>query len=88
MKSLSDQQLREVGERLFAGEKIAAIKIYREATGCQLVDAKQEVEKIEAVLRQKEPERFARKTGCLGVLVCGALLLVGTVVTICFVILS
>lgn len=88
MNSLSDQQLREVSEKLFAGEKIAAIKIYREATGCQLVDAKQEVEKIEAVLRQKEPERFKRKTGCVGVLLCCALLLVGAVLTVCFVILS
>jgi len=79
MAELSDDQLRRISEELSAGRKIAAIKIYREATGSQLVDAKVEVEKIEAVLREKAPERFARKTGCMRVLVCGALLLTGVV---------
>jgi CHASE3 domain sensor protein len=87
MSSLNDEQLRQINEELLARRKIAAIKIYREATGCQLVDAKQEVEKIEAVLRQKEPERFARKSGCMGVLVFCALVAAG-MLTVCFVIFS
>lgn len=77
MAQINDEQLRQISEELFAGRKIGAIKIYREATGCQLVVAKTEVEKVEAVLRQKEPERFARKSGCVGVLVCGALVVLG-----------
>ena len=77
MHQLSDEQLRQISEELFARRKIAAIKIYRKATGCQLADAKQEVEKIETELRQKEPERFPHKTGCVGVSVCCALLAIG-----------
>lgn len=87
MAPINDEQLRQISEELFVGRKIGAIKIFREATGCQLVDAKAEVEKIEAVLRQKEPERFARKSGCVGVLVCGALVVLG-MVTIGFMIFS
>ncbi|MBI1335742.1 MAG: hypothetical protein GC164_02135 [Phycisphaera sp.] len=58
-------QWQAIEDHLYAGQKIAAIKILREATGCQLVDAKRVVEEHEAKLRAQSPERFAsRRAGC------------------------
>ncbi|MBI3875607.1 MAG: ribosomal protein L7/L12 [Verrucomicrobia bacterium] len=56
---------------LFAGNKIAAIKLHREATGSGLAEAKQHVEKLEAELRAQQPEKFVKpagKSGCVSVL--------------------
>jgi hypothetical protein len=66
---LNAEQMTGVRDALFQGEKITAIKIYREATGSQLVDAKAAVEAIERELRQTTPESFRQKEGrgCLGV---------------------
>ncbi|MFA6543671.1 MAG: ribosomal protein L7/L12 [Limisphaerales bacterium] len=53
---------------LFAGEKIRAIKLYREQRGCELKDAKDAVDKLEAGLRATAPEKFSaapKKSGCL-----------------------
>jgi len=67
----TEQQLQAINAEIFGGRKLDAIKLYREATGCQLVEAKQAVEEIEAALRQREPTKFARpagKSGCLSVM--------------------
>lgn len=59
------EQWSQIEEHLYAGRKIAAIKALREATGCQLVDAKRTVERHEAALREQNPGRFApAKAGC------------------------
>jgi ribosomal protein L7/L12 len=65
---LTEQQLTEVKEALFRGEKISAIKIYRQATGAELSVAKAAVDKLEAELRAASPENFKRpeRRGCLG----------------------
>lgn len=60
-----------VADSIFAGNKIEAIKLYREQTGVGLKEAKDRVEAIEIVLRALHPERFAsapRTSGCMGVL--------------------
>ena len=45
----------EVRGLLQAGRKIEAIKVYREATGAGLAEAKQAVERIEATIRWTPP---------------------------------
>lgn len=66
---LPDQALVAIKDLLFRREKIAAIKLYRESTGCDLREAKTEVDAIEAALLVLAPEKFAppRKVnkGCL-----------------------
>lgn len=83
MAQLTDQQRQAIEAAVFAGNKIEAIKLYREATGVGLAEAKEAVEAKEASLRQKHPEKFtaSRKKGCVGVvavlgLVMGVVILV------------
>jgi hypothetical protein len=76
MPPLSDAQINAIAAALRAGNKIAAVKLYREATGLGLKESKDEVEAIEAGLRAKFPEQFPAKAaggkgGCLGLLVFG-----------------
>ncbi len=62
-----DDRLTAIKEALYSGHKIEAIKLYREATGSQLVDAKNAVEKLEADLRSTSPEKFIAQSsrgGC------------------------
>jgi hypothetical protein len=49
-----------------AGRKIEAIKVIREQTGLGLAEAKYAMEKLEAELREREPEIFplAKPKGC------------------------
>lgn len=74
--SLSDAQHQEIAAALYKGNKIAAIKLYRAAAGGDLAGAKAFIERLEAELREKNPEAFTQpatsKGGCLGLLV-GAL---------------
>jgi hypothetical protein len=58
-----------IKEALFAGQKILAIKLYREMNKVGLADAKTAVEKLEVELRAASPERFTaapRAGGCFG----------------------
>ena len=68
---LTDAQLNAISDALRAGEKIRAIKLHREATGLGLKEAKDEIEAIEAGLREKFPDQVpapsqAGGKGCLG----------------------
>ena len=56
--NLPEGPLGEITRALYAGHKIEAIKVYREATGAQLVDAKNAVERFEAELRAATPDKF------------------------------
>jgi hypothetical protein len=72
---LSKDVLAQIEAALFGGRKIEAIRLYREATGKGLLDAKNAIDAIEADLRAAGPERFnsaqlqesSPSTGCLGV---------------------
>ena len=73
--------LSPVADLLFAGQKIQAIKLYREQVqpGAGLAEAKQAVERLEAGLRAQHPEKFtaaAQKSGCAAVLAVFAVLLI------------
>lgn len=46
---------------LFQGNKVEAIKLYREAAGCELLEAKKAVEAMERVLRKDKPGSFTTR---------------------------
>lgn len=70
-------EMAEIAELIYAGQKLQAIKRYREIRTTSLYQAKQFIEQWTADLRQKSPERFSMRstTGCAGVLVCAAIAL-------------
>jgi ribosomal protein L7/L12 len=79
MANLNDQDRQAIEAEIFAGRTIEAIKLYRTAAGEGLAEAKRAVEDIEVDLRRQSPERFiasAQKKGCLGVVVCLALVFI------------
>jgi hypothetical protein len=65
------EQWQEIQAHLFAGRKIQAIKVYREAAGVGLKEAKDAMEAYAAKLYEQSPQSFAKdptaKSGCLGV---------------------
>jgi ribosomal protein L7/L12 len=72
-------EMDRVNQALFAGRLIEAIKVYRSATGCDLKEAKDFVEELDARLRAEMPERFTappRKTVEIGTAGCAMLLVV------------
>ena len=79
-RPISPEAAKQIEEQVFAGQKIAAIKLYREHSGEGLKEAKDFVEALETELRAKEPGRFTARPagkGCLGMLVlCGVGVLV------------
>ena len=85
MAALTDQQRAAISEQIFRGQKIAAIKLHREATGAGLREAKEAVEAMEQELRQSDPGKFAKpagKSGCMSVLAVVALLVSAMLVTV------
>lgn len=85
MNQLTEQQRPAINAEIFGGRKIEAIKLYREATGAGLKEAKDAVEEIEKDLRQREPNKFAKQTGksgCMSVVAVAVLLVSAALVTI------
>jgi ribosomal protein L7/L12 len=84
MAQLTDQQRQAIEAAIFAGNKIEAIKLYREATGVGLAEAKAAVEATEKNLRERAPEKFtaSRKKGCVGVVAMFGLVLVSVVLVV------
>lgn len=69
-EELTDSQRNQINDLIRRGSKIEAIKIYREATGVGLKEAKGAVEAIEAGLEPRTAatnDPFAKKSGCFGV---------------------
>jgi hypothetical protein len=66
--AIPDEKIVAIKEAIFRGEKIAAIKLYREATGLGLAESKAAVERLEAELRSSSPLEFKKveSRGCLG----------------------
>ena len=57
---LSERDLNEIHEEIFAGRTITAIKLYRQyVAGAGLKEAKDAVEEMEKKLREESPGRFA-----------------------------
>ena len=73
---LNDSQWDEIESALFAGRKIEAIKLYRDATGAGLKDAKDIIDEHERELRGSQSESF-RAPANKGCGSAAALLLLG-----------
>jgi hypothetical protein len=58
---LTPEQLTTIGNAIYAGNKIEAIKLYRTAAGKDLKDSKDAVEKLAAELEAGNPAMFARQ---------------------------
>ena len=85
MNQRTKQQQQAINADIFGGRKIEAIKLYREATGVGLKEAKDAVDGMEKDLRQREPNKFAKpagKSGCMSVVAVVALLISAALVTI------
>lgn len=69
--TLQPERVNWIKEALFKGNKIEAIKLYRDGTNLGLKESKEAVEKIEEALRLQSPEKFTAKAGkgCLVVMV-------------------
>jgi len=52
-------QMNAINEALFVGQKIEAIKLYRNATGHDLKESKEFVEKLATELYTQHPEMFS-----------------------------
>lgn len=62
-EQLSDEQWQEIEERLFAGRKIEAIKLFRTYARVDLKDAKQIIDEHQQGLRRQFPDRFTKTCG-------------------------
>lgn len=62
---LTDEKRDQINEAIFAGHKIEAIKLYREATGVGLKEAKDFIETLTESLREQYPDRMPdQAAGC------------------------
>ncbi|MDO8597022.1 MAG: hypothetical protein Q7R45_10405 [Sulfuricaulis sp.] len=69
---LTPEQLTTISNAIYSGNKIEAIKLYRTATGKDLKDSKDAVEKLAGELEARNPAMFARQrrqSGSLATLV-------------------
>jgi len=75
MPEPTEQQWLAIQQELASGRMIQAIKLYREATGLGLKEAKDAMEAYHAKLRAEAPDRFPEmaKTGCMGVIILFAM---------------
>lgn len=64
---LDDRIRDQINDAIFAGHKIEAIKLYREATGVGLKESKEFIETLTAELREKYPDRVPESSGCASV---------------------
>jgi hypothetical protein len=62
--------MKQIGDAIAAGRKIQAIKLYRAATGHDLTDSKDFIEKLTSDLQASDPARFPvrKSAGCLSLL--------------------
>ena len=78
---IPDEKMTAIKDAVFRGQKIAAIKLYRQATGLGLAEAKEAVERLEAELRSSTPFEFKKEAsrGCLGIVLIFIVLAVGII---------
>ena len=60
---IPENTLERINGSLFRGEKLTAVKLYREHTKVGLAEAKAAVEKLEDELRAATPEKFRTRPG-------------------------
>jgi hypothetical protein len=79
------QMIEEITQALASGQKIQAIKLYREATGKGLKEAKEFIDQLIPALVEKDPERFSKlNSGASG---CGSAVLLLAVLAGCVVLM-
>jgi len=67
---IPEERVNQIKAAIFEGNKIEAIKHFREHTGKGLAEAKEFIENLTTELKTKEPEKFkvpASAKGCAGV---------------------
>jgi ribosomal protein L7/L12 len=66
VESVTNDDIDQIQAAVFAGEKIKAIKLYRESTGEGLKESKDFIDALEEELRRTEPDKFtaAPAKGC------------------------
>ena len=70
IEALPDEETNQVLNAIYSGQKILAVKIYKEARNIGLTEAKQFIEQLTDELRQQHLERFSQsKSGCFGLLI-------------------
>ena len=76
MDDVPSDQMREILDHIYRGERIHAVKLYREFRECSLLEAKEFIEQLESELREQSPQEFKpSSTGCASILAMAALLL-------------
>jgi hypothetical protein len=83
--ALTDSQRNQIIETIHRGAKIEAIKLYMDATGIGLKEAKDAVEAMEAGLEPRPAgtnDPFAKKSGCFGMIA----VLITTIMTVAVVV--
>ena len=82
MAEPTQEQWLEIQGHLSGGRKIQAIKVYREATGVGLKEAKDAMEAYYEKLRAEAPDRFPEqaKSGCAGAILIGFIMGAGIAV--------
>lgn len=76
---LDEEMRREIVDSIVSGRKIAAIKIYREATGSGLKEAKEFVDALADRLREEQPSLLPPKSSGCGAASIAFLCVVGLV---------
>lgn len=79
--SLTPEQREQIAAALYGGNKIAAIKQFREVSGLGLAESKEIIERLENELRVQHPERFTAPPAAKGCTV-GAMLLALLIVAV------
>lgn len=80
---LTKQDWETIDQFIFTGHKVTAVKMARTSGGYDLEEAKQVVDKREAELKQKFPQKFVKpKSGCGGKAAVFLVLLGGVVMGI------
>lgn len=69
-EEFTTEQWIDIENAIYAGRKIEAIKLFREASGADLKDSKELIEEHEASLHEQSPDKFVQKKGggCMTVL--------------------
>ena len=73
-EQLTQEEIQQIIDALVGGRKIEAIKIYREATGQGLKEAKDFIETLVPKLIEEDPEKYqslakSQRGGCAALLV-------------------
>lgn len=89
---ITQEQIEQINDALASGRKIAAIKIYREATGKGLKEAKDFIEALIPKLKEQDPDKYAALSAggkggcasaavlCIGVIAVAAIWIAGHIV--------